>query len=122
MSGLLFSWNPTINPATPWAAGAFRFSAEELPDGCVRLTSANDFWARDRVCVGDWFVIAHEPRDLSNCLMVECRDVSLVDYRILNGIGMGLVRRGRRVECARAVWIEGRIGAAAGIASAAERG
>ena len=83
-----FDRNPYIDPKLPWAPGAFRFAAEEKGD-LVVLTSSNDLRIRNRVRPGDAFVVAHEERNLANCFLMDSSDVSLVNYRVMNGIGMG---------------------------------
>ena len=84
-----FAPDPYVDPSIPWAAKAFRFTAAEK-DGVLELTSAADMWIADVVRSGDVMVIAHEPRTFSSCLMRECRNVGIVNYRILNGTGMGI--------------------------------
>lgn len=83
-----FDRNPYIDPKLPWAPGAFRFTAEEKGD-LVVLTSSNDLWVRNQVGPGDMFVVAHEERNIANCFLMDSSDVSLVNYRVMNGIGMG---------------------------------
>lgn len=81
--------NPVLDPKVPWSAWSLKFTAREEDDKVV-FTSANGLNDAGRAQVGDRMVIGHEPRDLSNLLMLNCRGVNLSDYRILNGGGMGI--------------------------------
>lgn len=78
------------NPALPWANGAIRFMAR-LDDGQLILSSDRSLapW-QGGLKVGNRAVIAHASRDHSNCEMVGCKNVTLKNYRIVNGVGMGI--------------------------------
>lgn len=78
------------NPALPWSKGATRFTAQ-LENGLLVLSSDRSLapW-KNGLKVGNRAVIAHAPRDHSNCEMVQCSGVTLENYRIVNGFGMGV--------------------------------
>lgn len=77
-----------IDPNAPWAKNVRVLEASE-ENGLLVFRTAKSF-ADWPVHVGDRMVMAHEGRSFSNCMMVESRDLHLVNYRILNGYGMGI--------------------------------
>jgi len=87
---VFLSPNPFVDPAFPFAAGAYKLVSEERGDLVVMRSKDRPIGFCGRVAPGDYVVVAHEPRDLSNCFMVECRDVTLENYRVINGTGMGI--------------------------------
>lgn len=60
-------------------------------DGLLVLTRDEDFGFSPNVGVGDRVVMQHETRDVSSFLLVNCRNVTLENVRIVNGFGMGVL-------------------------------
>lgn len=77
-----------LNPNAPWAKSVRVLEALE-EDGLLVFRCAKSF-ADWPVRTGDRMVMGHEGRSLSSCMMVDSCDVRLVNYRILNGYGMGI--------------------------------
>ena len=84
---------------------ALRPSAE---DGFLVLTRDEDFGFSPSVGVGDRVVMQHETRDVSSFLLVNCRNVTLENVRIVNGFGMGVLSfHCRNLTLDRVVFTEG---------------
>lgn len=77
-----------LNPNAPWTKSVRVLEASE-EGGLLVFRCARSF-ADWPVRTGDRMVMGHEGRSLSNCMMVDSCDVRLVNYRILNGYGMGI--------------------------------
>lgn len=80
---------PKLDPKFPWAGSTILFTVRDEGDRLV-LTSDNLRGLEKTIGPGALAVFGHEDRDLSNCRMLCCRNVTLKDYRILNGFGMGV--------------------------------
>ena len=78
-----------VDESRPWAKDTLRLEVEEEDDLLV-LKGMKPCRKFKAIRPGWRAVMAHEERSLSNCMMVECRDMSLVNYRVMNGFGMGI--------------------------------
>lgn len=90
LSLAFFAANPVIDPKIPWAPGAIQFTPRE-ENGEIVLASDRSLapW-RGGMKVGNYAVIGHAKRDHSSFEMADCRDITLRNYRIVNGVGMGI--------------------------------
>ena len=85
-----FAGKLDIDKSVPWANSSIRFTPR-MEGGNLVLTSDRSLkpWAGG-MRSGNAAVIGHAKRDFSNCEMAECRNVRIENYRILNGVGMGI--------------------------------
>ena len=85
-----FAAHPFVDPAIPWAPHAIQFTPRE-ENGELVLTSDRSLatW-KGGMRPGNYMVVGHARRDHSNFEMADCRDVTVRNYRIVNGLGMGI--------------------------------
>ncbi len=86
---VIFGKNPQIDPSLPWAKSTVQFAVSE-ENGLLVLTKKGEVPIPSDLRPGQLAVIGHERRNISNIQMVCCKNVTLTDYRILNGTGMGI--------------------------------
>ena len=71
-------------PARPWRPSFFH--VEDAGDGCLTLTGPIPEFFQPGCILN----ISHEPRNLASVYAIDCKDLTIENYRILCGTGMGL--------------------------------
>lgn len=85
-----FAGKVDADTSLPWTKDAIRFTAR-MENGLLVLTSDRSLepWSAG-MKAGNYVVIGHSRRTHSSCEMVQCKNVKIENYRVLNGIAMGI--------------------------------
>lgn len=82
---VVFGNEPHIDESLPWASSTIRLRASN--DGDSVVFSGN---ALPKLNVGDIAVVGHDSRKYSSVFALDCKNLCLENYRIVNGAGMGI--------------------------------
>ena len=85
-----FAANPVIDPSLPWAPGAIQFAPSFEGDVLVLKSDRSLAPWKGGMRPGNYVVVGHCARDHSNFELADCRDVTIRNYRTVNGLGMGI--------------------------------